>query len=286
MANLARDYNNDVRAALLIGNVEPTDVECYDDVNTKIPSDRVRSIIGEFDGYTSPSNYAGARASLESTTGYDDCVDGAYNCLRLDGSGWIIIGTSDTASGNAGHCFQYGRSCGNSFDVNYYPNDTTEFGMKRGYDWLANSTTFYGPLPEVCGDGAMGEGEACDDTDFGGLVCSDVGDFDGGTLQCSPDCLSITTEGCTLTCGNGNLEGSEECDGAASLGDTCISLGFDDGTLGCNDDCTYDTSGCPSLDLCATNPKPTGCSCEADEDCDSSKCRGGSCKRGRRGLRL
>src|SRR6056297_191889 len=44
-------------------------------------------------------------------------------------------------------------------------------------------------------------------------------------------------------CGDGIVEGTEECDGDNMDGNSCTSLGYDGGTLGCQN-CTYDTSDC------------------------------------------
>ena len=46
-------------------------------------------------------------------------------------------------------------------------------------------------------------------------------------------------------CGDGQQrEGYELCDGADLAGQSCQSLGYSTGELGCRDDCTLDTSGC------------------------------------------
>jgi cysteine-rich repeat protein len=48
-------------------------------------------------------------------------------------------------------------------------------------------------------------------------------------------------------CGDGFAEQDEECDGADLDGGTCVSLGFDGGTLECSNDCTYDTTSCTTI---------------------------------------
>lgn len=69
-------------------------------------------------------------------------------------------------------------------------------------------------------------------------------------------------------CGNGVQEGSEQCDGSDLAGQTCQSQGYQTGTLACNPDCTFDTSGC-------SNPcKPAGATCAANSECCSGSCRG------------
>ncbi|HJY81770.1 MAG TPA: hypothetical protein VKK81_11890, partial [Candidatus Binatia bacterium] len=46
------------------------------------------------------------------------------------------------------------------------------------------------------------------------------------------------------TCGNGSVEPTEECDGAAFAGANCTSLGFSGGTLTCRDTCEFETKDC------------------------------------------
>ncbi|MEW6269019.1 MAG: hypothetical protein AB1689_06935 [Thermodesulfobacteriota bacterium] len=46
-------------------------------------------------------------------------------------------------------------------------------------------------------------------------------------------------------CGNGDREGSEQCDRSDLAGESCTSLGFSgSGSLGCTSSCGFDTSGC------------------------------------------
>ncbi len=53
-------------------------------------------------------------------------------------------------------------------------------------------------------------------------------------------------------CGNGNIEGNEDCDGTDLNGETCVSRGFESGTLSCDSSCRFDTSQCSG-----TGPTPT-----------------------------
>jgi CubicO group peptidase (beta-lactamase class C family) len=50
-------------------------------------------------------------------------------------------------------------------------------------------------------------------------------------------------EGCYY-CGNGNIQGSESCEGDDLAGETCASLGWDGGALGCTIGCYYDYTDC------------------------------------------
>ncbi len=47
-------------------------------------------------------------------------------------------------------------------------------------------------------------------------------------------------------CGNDVQETGESCDGSDLIGQNCVTLGYSRGTLSCNDNCTFDTSGCIS----------------------------------------
>ena len=56
----------------------------------------------------------------------------------------------------------------------------------------------------------------------------------------------------TQVCNNGSIEGTEVCDGGDLNGETCVSQGFDSGSLVCASDClSFDFSGCVTT---TTNP--------------------------------
>jgi hypothetical protein len=128
-----------------------------------------------------------------------------------------------------------------------------------------------------CGDGVADGAEECDGNDLPAEDCADLADenFDQGVVQCNADC-TLNLDDCSL-CGNGRVEANEECDadvfgcddacaleesncnnsGNAALaeicdgddlrGQSCVSLGFDSGTLVCvfdGDDCGFNVDGC------------------------------------------
>lgn len=122
----------------------------------------------------------------------------------------------------------------------------------------------------VCGDNVVEGIEVCDGTDLGGRDCTDAG-FDGGTLACSSDCRQFDTSGCTRNpvCGNGSIEGTEVCDGNNVGGATCISRGYDGGTLRCQSTCgAFDESGCYK---CGDNLA------QGLERCDGTDLKGATC---------
>ncbi len=69
--------------------------------------------------------------------------------------------------------------------------------------------------------------ETCDGADLGGATCLSRGFPEGpatGGLACQPACNDFNTDGC-YWCGNGRMEGPEDCDGSnfGPLGSACTS---------------------------------------------------------------
>src|SRR3989338_7687144 len=80
--------------------------------------------------------------------------------------------------------------------------------------------------------------------------------------------VSITVNS---VCGDGAIDGSEVCDGSNISSQTCITRGFDQGSLACLSDCSnYDTSGC-SYFSCGNNVK------EGSETCDGTDINNQTC---------
>lgn len=126
-----------------------------------------------------------------------------------------------------------------------------------------------------------------DDFDASIAIDSPVIDQGDTTLACNGDCsvdynsfargvswdfgaLEYGSEPTTPVCGNGIIEGAEECDSSALSGESCTSLGFDSGTLACAGDCTFDTTLCE------------GATCgngiiEGGEQCDGSALNSQTC---------
>ncbi|PKN44365.1 MAG: hypothetical protein CVU59_11810, partial [Deltaproteobacteria bacterium HGW-Deltaproteobacteria-17] len=96
----------------------------------------------------------------------------------------------------------------------------------------------------TCGDGQIEGAEVCDGTALGTATCATQG-FDGGELACATDCTAFDTTGCSNNenCGNNTIEDAEVCDGTDLGTATCISQGFEGGTLACAANCgSFDTS--------------------------------------------
>ena len=63
----------------------------------------------------------------------------------------------------------------------------------------------------------------------------------GGSIHCTTMQIPVKDYS---ECGNGVIDGDEECDGTFVNGQDCLSLGLESGILRCTDDCTFDTTGC------------------------------------------
>ena len=121
-----------------------------------------------------------------------------------------------------------------------------------------------------CGNGLREEAEQCDGEDLAEQSCSSLG-YDRGSLRCGSDCRFDASD-CQGggVCGNGVKDSGEDCDGRSLGSATCDSVAqLSEGTLACNVDCTYDTSGCFE---CGNGIL------EAAEACDGTDFEGQTCQ--------
>lgn len=99
-----------------------------------IPSQRIRSMVGQNDGYFGV-NMNGVRTQQNSISG-TVCEGDATDCLQSDGSGWYIIQNFETASGTAPHCYAYSNAnCHSGLWDNNYQNDPA---MQRTWSFQSN----------------------------------------------------------------------------------------------------------------------------------------------------
>lgn len=107
---------------------------------------------------------------------------------------------------------------------------------------------------ENCGNGQVDAGEQCDGSSLGGQTCQSRG-FSSGTLLCNNLCQFDTSlcAGGGGSCGDGQVQNGEQCDGGNLSGQSCQSQGFDAGTLRCNSSCQFDTG------LCSNDNVPNDC---------------------------
>jgi hypothetical protein len=97
---------------------------------------------------------------------------------------------------------------------------------------------------QCCGD-CDGDGQTTVDEIVTAVTRALTGCQDDGVCQGVTDC------------GNGVLEGGEQCDFGTLNGVTCASLGFGGGTLQCGAHCIIDTSGCIPPTTNTPTPVPT-----------------------------
>lgn len=108
----------------------------------------------------------------------------------------------------------------------------------------------------------------CDDGFVCNLVSHTCGCADDEQL-CNDVCIPDWEE--CQTCGNGIIEGSEECDGAALGGQSCMSFGYLSGTLSCTN-CSFNTANCTNdVPMCGNGVIDPG------EDCDGVQLGGATC---------
>jgi hypothetical protein len=97
----------------------------------------------------------------------------------------------------------------------------------------------------LCDNGVLDPGEICDGNMFQDADSCITQGFAGGDLVCLDDCAGFSTSECLDSiCGDGLVEGREECEGNDLAETTCLDLEFDDGVLACAKDCVFDTTGC------------------------------------------
>ncbi len=94
-------------------------------------------------------------------------------------------------------------------------------------------------LEPGCGDDRREGEEVCDGLDFDGETCLSVTSHRDGVLGCTADC-GVDTSGCH-SCGDGVLQGPEECESGTIDRQSCPDFGYETGSPYC-DDCRV--AGC------------------------------------------
>lgn len=129
----------------------------------------------------------------------------------------------------------------------------------------------------LCGNGEVDDGEECDGDALSGHTCESLeGPGTTGELACSAQCLFDTTACIPPGCGNGVIDGNEECDdGNTSNQDACLN-NCHDGVCGdgyrwvgveeCDDGNTSNQDAC--LNSCDEATCGDGYRWMAEEECD------------------
>lgn len=195
-------------------------------------------------------------------------------CDGWDESGCTTPATDACGNGNidAGEVCDGGNLDGN--DCTTVSQDFDGGTLRCGDDcssWDTNDCS-------QCGNGQRDPGELCDGDAIGDVTCSELGWFSGGTPRCNATCDGFDLSSCDppSTCGDGQINGREACDGVAAYSTDCsrYSEQFDAGALTCTADCTFDFSSCTassqSLDYC------TAAGWYGDAVCDACTLYGGA----------
>ncbi|MDW8251968.1 MAG: C-type lectin domain-containing protein, partial [Myxococcales bacterium] len=132
--------------------------------------------------------------------------------------------------------------------------------------------------------------EECDGSDLREATCASKTGKDSaqGDLSCTDDCKLDSSQ--CIWCGDGELNGDEECDPNGFVAPECESKV---GTVQCTSDCKLDTSDCKApacndmvkngdetdLDCGGSCPLPCGNDqdCAGPADCNSATCSTGTC---------
>jgi hypothetical protein len=132
VAHLAANSDGRVRAVWATGY--------GGDSRATLPPNRFRVVNGEADTTN------GLVASLNTTAGFTsaECPDdGRDECLRTDGSGWIVVRRADCQVSTADHCWFDRKSCTDTvitLEPNWVdPASVKPFALERNADWVAGT---------------------------------------------------------------------------------------------------------------------------------------------------
>ncbi len=257
----------------------------------------------------------------DSTAGESNCKDGYtwadpsdannYNCVSVEDESC----TPMSCDVQDAECGSIPDACGNILDCGTCPEDLTcgaggpnQCGAGECIPITCSQVgAECGSISDGCGNilncGTCASGFSCNENNYPpicvaddgpcepetcqslGLECGTANDGCGGTLDCGP---------CD-TCGNGQIDNGEACDGSNLNNQSCTSLGFDTGTLTCNSDCTLNQSQCEDVS-CPPNSSYAvvggegGCYCDegyvvneagtgCEEEGNSNNGNGGDCSR-------
>ncbi|PKN25689.1 MAG: hypothetical protein CVU65_07980 [Deltaproteobacteria bacterium HGW-Deltaproteobacteria-22] len=153
-----------------------------------------------------------------------DCTYDVSDCGARCGDSTVDVGDGEQCDGQ--------NLFGNSCQSLGYGSGVLACGDDCTYDTSGCTGT--------CGNGIMETGESCDDGNASNMDgCSSSCDVEVG-WECDLDSPSL----CTTTCGDSIRAGDEACDGNDLGGESCESLGYPGGTLGCSIECTFNESQC------------------------------------------
>jgi hypothetical protein len=132
IAHAAANYDSRVRAVWTTG---------YSGMDgNKLAKERFRAVNGEADTLNSPPDISNKTAGISAA----DCPgQGPDQCLRPDGSGWIVVRKSACELSNADHCWFNKAGCSTNTETlepNWVnPGSTAPFALEANADWVAST---------------------------------------------------------------------------------------------------------------------------------------------------
>lgn len=202
----------------------------------------------------------------------------ALLCVGLCSCNDSIKGDNGKLKNNCGNGVRdYGEICDGNTDASCYTFDATKDWQEGGIPGcsdtcqLTQGTCAEKTVVTTCGNGGLDPNEPCDGTLFANpsqTCASYLGAGATGRLVC--DNCRVSTENCipSTSCGNGQLEPNELCDGTIFGGETCANYAGEGATgslrcIGCK---TLDITGCiPSAGNCGNNQIDDGEVCDGDD---------------------
>ncbi|MDR3483255.1 MAG: hypothetical protein P4L91_21370 [Burkholderiaceae bacterium] len=151
IAILAKNYNPNVLAAYGMGvsnrysNFDLS--KCVSDGKRDLASSNLRAVDGEDDQFAGSASgwgkakHAMVQASLTNVLAVK-CAADAYDCLTDNGSGWLIVQTSQKEQGSADHCYTRLRGCASNqrtVDAAWSSGDAS-WQLNANLEWLAGFT--------------------------------------------------------------------------------------------------------------------------------------------------
>ena len=177
--------------------------------------------------YAIPASWYGY-VTLDGSTAADDVIVDAYI------SGSIAASTTVGAvQSNGYYLIHVEGSSGDEVSFKIYGNAVSEFSQS----WIAG---FNHPAFNLTAN-STADGSAC--PTYTGYTSGDA----VANLGCDGGyCVHSICRNASSYCGDGYIDGTEECDGSALDSETCVTQGYDTGDLACSASCEFDISDCSS----------------------------------------
>lgn len=181
----------------------------------------------------------------------DQVILGARRLTR--GLAWIVAALPLALATSAEAAVSDAQKCESAIEKAASKYAQCRLNAESKYTKTADGTALTEALAKCDGKVELSYAKAFDS--YGGScpTVEPVGAFEAYLTQCADTTESVAAGGGFPTCGDAAMNAAgEQCDGADLGGESCATLGFLGGTLGCTAGCGYDASGCTSQAFPAT----------------------------------